>query len=160
MGRIPVGKKGPTVGAEKLAWIETQLRACKAHSKIEAEGAALFHVHRKTIRDWIRRVYLEWQAAGNATREFDRDKMRASFEEFYELAMRADATEKGPDYKAAATALDRLCKLLGVYEPDKIQVETPPGSFRDPDSIRDRVDQLLGNPAVAAKLAALLAKKP
>lgn len=154
---VPSGRMGKrNIPIARLAWVEEQLRKCRSHYLIEQDGSKQFGVTRRTIRYWIMIVYQEWEEISRETRPFARIRMLAAFEDFYLQAMergivQADGTVN-PDYKAALQALDRLSRLEGCYEPEKLTIETTGSNLKSPDAIKSRIAELLKNPEIAARL--------
>lgn len=139
---------------ERLALVEAALRCLTSHHVIEERFSKEWKIQKRAVREYVTAVYRAWAEQAEASKDFRREQMRIAFQDFYEKTMRVDATEKGPDFKAAVTALDRLCKLEGVYEPDKVFVDGPGASFKNAEQIRERITELLKNPEVAAQLRA------
>lgn len=151
---VPPFKSPKRLDRVKLIATEKLLRECKAHSVIEEKLSQTYGVTRRTVRDWIMLVYAEWDRVAKATAPHARTRMRAAFEDFFAKAMDEDATEKGPDYKAALQALDRLARLDGVYEPERLTIETGT-PFKDVDSLKARMADLLTRPDIQAALASM-----
>lgn len=140
---------------ERLEAVERMLRECQSHSVIEQILAARFGVTRGTVRLWIHEVYKQLGEQAEDLRPFAREKLREAFVEFYQRAMAPTATEKGPDYKAALQALDRLARLDGCYEPEKLVIDAGQGSYRTAEHVKSRMEELLQNPEILEKMKAL-----
>jgi hypothetical protein len=143
--QAPRGKLGPA--PDRLRKVEAMLRDMKSHHVIEQELASEFKVTRDTVRRWITIVYAHWAKEADQTRPHARQRLREGFLRFYDQAMAAG------DLKSAVQALDRLARIDGAYEPERIEVDTGT-PFRTLDTFDSRMAQLAQNPEVRAALAA------
>lgn len=143
---------------------EERLRATE---RVLAEGhpsrvavdilAKQFNVSEYAVRSWISQVYARWTAQAEADRPHRHAEAREMLRHAYRTA--ADAGDHGP----AVQALDRLCRLEGVYAPPetKLQINTAVALGVDnPDSIRGRIRELLNRPEVAALVKSALGAPP
>lgn len=131
------------------------LRQCNHLSDVKRQLAGEFQVTEATVQGWIALVWAMWRKQAEAQSPHNRDIARQNFIDFYNRAMRSDATEKGPDYKAALQALDRIARIDGCYEPLKVNIETTSAAGLQAKDLGDRMRALLANPAIQGQLRAL-----
>ncbi len=98
---------------ERLMVIDQMLRQCLTHGAIAALCAKNWGLSERQIHNYIRAVYVKWEEDAKKTL-VDRTWLRRSqLEGVLETAMQM----KPPDLRVAVAALDRLCKVDGVYAP-------------------------------------------
>lgn len=111
----------------RLDRVETLLRQCKTTNSIQTLLAAEWGVTQRCIRLYIAKVYDKWQEEAKSETVSRRELRRAQLEGVLELAV----TGFEPDLKAAVAAIDRLCKIDGVFAPIEHSHTLPDGSKRD-----------------------------
>lgn len=120
----PSGGKVGTPGAvprERLDAIRIALGKCWSHGKIYALFSKQWSVTRQTIYNYVQRVYEEMAEEDKEARPHRKQRIRESLEEFYDRAMQEDKTHE-PNFPAAIQALDRLARIDGCYEPERIEM--------------------------------------
>jgi len=136
--------------------VEELLKNMTSLSEIRQVCAREFGCQESTVASYIALIYAKWRSIAEQHAPAARDQMREAFVRFYERAMAPDATEKGPDYKAALQALDRIARVDGVYEPAKLSIETSGLSgLGGAAGVEARIKSLMADPAIASKLAAM-----
>lgn len=111
----------------RLERVEELLRACKTTASIQRLLSEEWQVTHRCVRMYITKVYEQWQAEAGESVAMRRDQRRAQLEGILELAV----SGYEPDLKAAVAAVDRLCKIDGVFAPMEHLVHTPDGARRD-----------------------------
>lgn len=136
--------KGPR--PEQRLYIEGMLATMTPLAIIVREAAKRFDVTEMTAKGWYTRTLLQLgDEAQQIEKDWRRAQMRAAFSDFYQKALIAK------QFNSAITALDRLCKLDGLYAPEELTVANKQGvAERDPDKVRQRIKEL------AAKMPYLL----
>lgn len=92
-------------------------------------------------REWVEVILAVWHADDARLAPYAKTRMRQALWSAFNLAL------EGGDMKSAIAALDKLCKLDGLYEPIKLE-ETAPAAQRE------RLRTILADPSVRAKLVA------
>jgi hypothetical protein len=95
-------------------------------------------------REWRIAVLALWQSDANALAPYAKDHMRQALWNLFERSYDEH------DFKTASTCLDKLCKLDGLYEAQKVEQV-----INDPSSIADakaRLVELLQNVKVQSGL--------
>lgn len=100
---------------------------------------ALVTVEPHVWREWVEVVLAQWAEDDERIARGGKARMRTALWTAYGAAM--DALE----FKGAIAALDKLCKLDGLYEPLKLEETAPSGQ-------RERLRTLLDDPRVREKL--------
>jgi hypothetical protein len=136
-------KRAPRLTMEREAEISRLLSQCVPHAQVAAYLANKWHVGEPTIRTYIREVYHRWGALPSLDPAGRKEQMRQALMDFYVKASKAGA------YSAAVTALDRLCKLDGLYAPDvavvrgELSGQSQSISDTDPEKVRARMAELV-----------------
>lgn len=137
---------------ERLVTVEKMLFAPDnmPHRKVELTLAKRWKVTRRTVREYIRRVYEDLKEASEENRETRRACYESRFEDVYRAAMKAG------EQSAAVQALDRLAKLGGLYPSEQLTVSahvtaTAAVLPSDADKDRARLEELRQREAEAAK---------
>lgn len=115
--------------------------ACMPHRKVERELAKRWKVTRRTVREYIRRVYDDWASAADDNREHARARIQSAFEEVYQRAMKLN------DLSAANAALERMGKLAAAFPTETLQIgghltATAEVLHGDPEKDRARLEEL------------------
>lgn len=143
-------KRGSKLKPEARLFVESLLATCTPHPVIKAQIAKKFGVGERQAANWIKATYEELAIEARPRQKDERRaQMRAALSDFYQKALLAR------QFNAAVTALDRLCKLDGLYAPDEVAIKALGGVVeRDPDKLRERIRTL------AAKMPHLLQPSP
>lgn len=134
-----IGQRNARIPRERVFELERLLTQCVPHPQIKRYCAAKWGITEHTVEGYIREVYRRWGAMPSLDREGRKEQMRQTLNDFYQSARKAGA------YSAAATALDRMCKLDGLYAPEKVEVGVGASTAvteTAPDKIRDRIREL------------------
>ncbi len=91
--------------------VEQMLHRCITHTSIEATLSEKWRCTTRTIRDYIRKVYEDWQADADRLAPARHFQRREQMEGVLEKAMVMDP----PDLRTAMICLDRLCRLDACY---------------------------------------------
>lgn len=140
--------RGSRLKPEQRLFVESMLATQTPASVIKREGAKKFGKSENTIENWISQVYELLGAEADPIKKDERRAlMRQALGDFYQKALLAR------QFNAAVTALDRLCKLDGLYRPEEVEVFDKRGvAERDPDKIRERMRELSKRPEIRAML--------
>lgn len=136
-------KRAPRLPPEREAEISRLLSQCVPHAQIIAFLSQKWGVKDNTIRVYISEVYHRWAQLPALDPVGRKEQMRQALMDFYTKAM------KGGAYSAAVTALDRLCKLDGLYVPEvsamrgELGDRSPAVVDTDPDRVRARIAALV-----------------
>jgi len=125
---------------EHRLFVESLLATHTPDSVIKREGAKKFGKSESTIGNWISQVYGLLSAEADPVKKDERRAlMRQTLGDFYQKALLAR------QFNAAIQALDKLCRLDGLYSPEEVDVLTDKRGVaeRDPDKDRERVRELL-----------------
>lgn len=110
---------GSKVPMERLQMVEQMMSACCTRRDIARAVSKKFDITERTVINYYERIELEWQEEGKPKKSFLRHRMVRQLEQ---VVKGAEADRKwGP----AVAALDKLCKIYGLYEPEVIEVHTP-----------------------------------
>lgn len=123
---------------EQRLLVESYLATMTPHSVIKKEIAKKYGIREERVGEWIRNVYdMLRMEADPIKKDERRAQLRAALGDFYQKALLAR------QFNAAVTALDRLCKIDGLYAPDEVEITAKSGvAERDPDKVRERIRQL------------------
>lgn len=126
---------------ERLRDVERYLSLQLRHAEIEAKIVEKYGCSDRTVRNDIRKVYARLEAEGEKERPMRKSQMRETLRKFYQRAVSKD------QWAPALQALDRLCRLDGLYEADKISAELKQTiehrvRHMTTDQRRSRLDQL------------------
>lgn len=102
----------------RLEQVERLLRECKTSSAIQQQLATEWHVTHRQVRVYIQKVYERWQEEAKAEGPLRREQRRAQLEGILEIAVFS------MDLKSACVAIDRLCRIDGVYAPIEHNIHT------------------------------------
>ena len=94
---------------ERIAFVERQLVGCVPHQQIERQLARKWSVTTRTIRNYIAKVYKDWNKRRAEDPRDRREQIALALGKVYRKALQAD------DYRACVAALDRLGRLHGVF---------------------------------------------
>lgn len=127
-------------------------------STVVKNCAIRFKVSQRQAREYVRRAWLLIRERRGATKEFDVHRMEQTFEELLLVALEK-AEEEPRVLGAAVQAADRLAKIRGVYQPDRVKHEggvvlEMPFGFKNAEEARARIATLLGKKKTAEKKAA------
>lgn len=133
-------KFGARLKPDQRLFVESLLATQTPSSIIKREGAKKFGKSESTIECWIEKVYKLLAAEADPVKKDERRAiMRATLGDFYQKALLAR------HFNSAIQALDKLCKLDGLYRPEEHEVLDKRGvAERDPDKVRDRIRDLAG----------------
>lgn len=139
---------------DRIRRVGDMLAAGTPRREIIATLSDTWGVSESTIANYMTEIFVEWKAQAERDKPFCRDYYREQMQKFY------DEAKRNGEWRAAATILDRMCKLDDVYSPDKMQIQGTVGvgldvNPADPESVRKRILDLLENPEIQAKLAKL-----
>lgn len=143
MPSYPGPKRSPRLPREREAEVSRLLSQCVPHAQIVAYLSQKWNVHESTIRNYIHEVYHRWAELPSLDPTSRKEQMRQAMMDFYQKAL------KGGAYSAAVTALDRLCKLDGLYAPDvvvargELNKDSQSVADTDPDRVRARIGELV-----------------
>jgi hypothetical protein len=129
----------PRLPPDREAEVSRLLSQCVPSAQIREYLSAKWKCKPDQVQKAINEVYFRWSKLPAQDRESRREQMREAFFAFYQRAMKAGS--HGP----AVTAMDRLCKLDGLYQPDRIEVAEGVGQSlpeSDPSKIRQRIVDL------------------
>ena len=141
-------KKGKSQGpkwsklevAKRRQEIADLLAAQVASKEIEDRISERYGISTRMVRKDIQIVYENWEKESRRERGFRRGRMRNTLMAFYQRCMARR------QYTAALGALDRLCKLDGLFAPEKLEI-THDGeidvSQMTSAQVRDRIEFLL-----------------
>lgn len=106
---------------ERLGLVEELLCEQLSRRAIERQLSELWGVTGRTIRNYVRKVFDRW---AQERREESPEEREARFEQVERSFARVyrRAYSKG-DHIAAVQALDRICRLRGLYPDGKVLVE-------------------------------------
>ena len=113
----PRTTKATNVDPARLAKVESLLALQMTNAQIKRAVAAEFGVSERTVATDIERVLFRHEPATLAAREKARDQMRMSLRQLYQRCLNSK------DWRSAVAALDRICKLDGLYAPEELKVE-------------------------------------
>ena len=133
--------RAPRLPPEREAEVARLLSQCVPHPKIVAYLSQTWGCTDRAVRRAIREVYYRWSKLPSTDPLARREQMRQAMFDFYGKALKAGA------YSAAVTALDRLCKLDGLFAPDVTQERASTAAAAgvtdtDPDRVRARIQDL------------------
>lgn len=144
---------------ERLFEVERRLLRFERRSKLVADLTVLWQCSTSTIDNYIRRV----RDGLEAQREIELPRRRALMRAVGEHGMATSYQMEDP--RAAAVFYDRLCKLDGLFAPEKIEHEHTGAvghviDIANPEAVRARVEELQRRIAErrASEAAALPAK--
>lgn len=111
----PIGNQG-AVPAERINTIRQLLSRGWSHGKIYALLEPKWNVSRVTLWKYIQQVYAALEEEEKEERPHFKRKMREALKEFYEEA------RAKKQYPTALQTLDRLARIDGCYEPERIEM--------------------------------------
>jgi hypothetical protein len=106
-------RPGPKRPPDRMRAVEILVQQYKPASEIVRVITAKFDCCERTVYDDIKVVWATLQTADGEERDVRKHQMRSTLRRLYSKTVGA------LDFKAAVTVLDRLCKLDGLYEPEK-----------------------------------------
>lgn len=109
---------GSKIPIERLQLVENLMESCCSRRDIAKQVSELYGITAKTALSYYDRVEREWKAEDKEKKSYTRHKMLKKFEN---IAKKASAKGK---FHAAVAALDKICKIVGLYEPEVIEVIT------------------------------------
>lgn len=112
------------------------LAAQVAPRDIEQRISEKYDISPRMVRVDIVKAYELMEQDAAKERPFRRAKMRVTLQQLYQRCM---ARRR---YTAALGALDRLCKLDGLYAAERMEVTTEAAQLTSAQ-VRDRIDELL-----------------
>ncbi len=126
---------------EQLCEVERRVVMLQSDSKIKQDLSLLLGITPAKVGNMIAAVRRQWIAARPIQFEQRRAFMRSALEAAVSKAYAID------DMRAAAVLLDRLCKLDGLYAPERLQlgVSGQLGISIDvgnPEAVRKRINEL------------------
>jgi len=130
----------PQVVTKRRTEVAELLAAQVSGTEIAERIAERYSISTRMAWKDIKTVYDTWETDSSRERGFRRHRMRNTMMAFYQRCMARR------QYTAALGALDRLCKLDGLYAPEKLEVEHTGSvdiSKLTSAQIRDRIDELL-----------------
>jgi hypothetical protein len=129
--------KGSRLKADERLFVESLLASVTPHAIIRREIQKRFGINERRASAWISYVYaLLAEEAKPQAKDERRAQMRNVLGDFYQKAVLAK------NFNAAVTALDRMCKLDGLYAPEQHDVRHQGALDRDPDRVRQRIREL------------------
>lgn len=136
--------------SQRLARVSDLLAQMVPAREIRERLAAQWGVCPSTVENYIALAYQDLAKLGQLGKSARKDQLRDAFSEFYRAALDIG------DFRSASVALDRLAKIEGAYEPEKIDVSGSVGeTLNNPSNIRDRMAKLLENPELLSKIVEL-----
>lgn len=160
MSRHSGTRRGTRLKPEARLLIESLLATCTPTSLIKKQLVTKFGCSDRSAGMWITQAV---DMMADEAKPFEKDarraQLRVAFSDFYQKALLAR------QFNSAVTALDRLCKLDGLYAPDDQTTKVMTGVVeRDPDKLRERIRTLASKfPHLLeprAEAAAALAAEP
>jgi hypothetical protein len=118
------GRRSASINGQnraRLDIVEQMLRQGYTSSSIQLLLSKKWDITRRQVRNYLNRVYKEWEAEHTVTTQSRVQQRRAQLEGVLELALRQDP----PHLRAAIQALDRLCRIDGCYPKDQVQIVQP-----------------------------------
>lgn len=142
--------RGKLLRPEQRLFVESLLATCTPTQVIIKQIGLKFGIKERQAKNWISATYAALAEEARPIEKAERRaQMRASLGDFYQKALLAR------QFNAAVTALDRLCKLDGLYAPEEVAVRAVGGMVeRDPEKLRERIRTL------AAKMPHLIQPSP
>lgn len=131
--------RSPRLSAERELEVGRLLSQCVPHLQIRAYLKQKWGCSEETVRRAINEVYYRWGQAAQPEKDSRREQMRQALMDFYTAARKHGA------YAPAVTALDRLCRIDGLYAPEKLEVaegQSQDIASSNPDAIRARIVEL------------------
>jgi hypothetical protein len=112
----PLAPRARRVSLERMREMEWALDSTRPHGEIVEELSAKWGLHRRQVERIMSAVYKTWEVQSVLQGPHRRNEMRRRFET---LAREAKANG---EYHAAIIANDRICRLDGLYAPQKIDL--------------------------------------
>lgn len=126
-----------------VRWVEKALALQMSHREIVAKAAVKFGCAERTAYRWIAKVYERMEKQAVREKPMRRQQMVLSLRTIMQRAMETN------DLRAAIAALDRICRLYGLYD-DQLSIRGTVGiglglaamGFKSPAEVRGRIDEL------------------
>ena len=127
------------------------IHKCLTHASIVSVLHKEWNVSKRQVRNYIKKTYARWEEEAKED-SINRSEMRRNqFEGLLEAAMK----QTPPDFKAASTILDKLCRIDGAYSAEKVDIT---GNINVEESHKRIADMLTG--IAAEREAGSVSKKP
>jgi len=104
------------IGDPGYRYTERCLALQICHAEIIHRVAAKFNVGEATVRRWVKRIYKTWQEQGAKDVPMHFEMVIQSTRLIFQAAMECG------DLRSANAAIDRLAKIFGLFEPEKLEV--------------------------------------
>jgi hypothetical protein len=129
----------------RLAWLSKELQKPKSDHLVIEDMATQFKITASMAKKYLDALYAHWEAV--AAPEKSRGRLRV-----IDILYRAiEGSEAHFQFSAMVNAADKLARLHGLYEPEKLQVSVSGNVAVDgpePNMLEQRLRALLSNPAV------------
>lgn len=112
----PGKRNGKRLVPERLRVIDQMLHQCYTHSAIVAVCSQQWGIGTRQVRNYIKRVYQQWDEDARKTLVDRVHLRRKQLEGVLEVAMQ----QEPPDLRAAVQALDRLCRIDNAFAPEQV----------------------------------------
>lgn len=114
------------------------LSLCLPHVEIVRRMERKYGLTAAYCHDVINRAYADWEKrASVGGKDMRRERMRDT------LGLLLDRALGIMDVKSAIVAADRLCKMDGLYAPDKVEISDGTVAANEPDRVRARIRDLV-----------------
>lgn len=139
-GRTNALTRPPKLPLEHLVEVERRMCMMQRERKIVEDLALLWNIPKTTIKRYLEAVRAEWLKLRPMQIEQRRVFLRSALEEIVSRSFALD------DMRAATLAVDKLCKLDGLYEPERVEhgIVGSLGTVEvgNPDAVRARIAEL------------------
>jgi hypothetical protein len=143
--KLPNGQRPPqpppTLKHDQRLFVEGLLATCTPPSLVVREVMKKYGIKERQAWEWYKATFASLAAeARTVDKDGRRAQMRATFSDCYQKALLAR------NFNAAVQALDRLCRLDGLYAPEELEANNKRGGVaeRDPEKVRERIKELAG----------------
>ena len=135
---VPVPSTSVEGSKEREHEITRLLSLCLPHVEIVRRMERKYGLSSAYCHNVINRAYADWEKrASVGGKDMRRERMRDT------LGLLLDRALGIMDVKSAIVAADRLCKMDGLYAPDKIEIADGTVAANEPDRVRARIRDLV-----------------
>lgn len=146
-GKKKPPKKLPHLNV-RLAWLSKELQKAISDVRVVENMAEKFKITQAMAKRYLDELYAHWEAIAAP------EKSRARHRVIDILYRAVEGAEEHFQFGAVVQAADKLARVHGLYEPDKITVSVA-GSVAlggpDEAKLTQRMHELLNNPTIRDK---------